>query len=210
MYLPAHFEENRLEVLHGLIDARPLGTLVTLGSDGLNANHLPFELDRGAGAFGTLRAHVARANPVWHDLNDTVQPLVVFQGPHAYVSPSWYPSKRENGRAVPTWNYAVVHAHGPLRIVDDRDWLRALLERLTARHETQIGKGWRIDDAPADYIDKMLAVVVGIEMPITHLTGKWKVSQNQPAANREGVVAGLRELGGEDALGMAELVRGNR
>lgn len=207
MYLPKHFEEARLDVLHDLIARHPLGTLVTLGDDGLEANHLPFEIDRTVGPFGTLRAHVARANPVWCAAGGATLPLVVFQGPHAYVSPSWYPSKRENGRVVPTWNYAVVHATGPLRVIEDPAALRALLGRLTARHETEVGKSWRIGDAPADYLEKMLAAVVGIEMPIARLEGKWKTSQNQPATNRDGVAAGLDALGGDDAREMAELVR---
>lgn len=207
MYLPKHFEETRLDVLHDLIVRHPLGTLVTLGDDGLEANHLPFEIDRSVGPFGTLRGHVARANPVWRTAGGAVPPLVVFQGPDAYISPSWYPAKWETGRVVPTWNYAVVHATGPLRVIEDPAALRALLGRLTARHETAVGKSWRIGDAPADYLEKMLAAVVGIEMPIARLQGKWKTSQNQPAANREGAAAGLRGLSGDDGRAMAELVR---
>jgi transcriptional regulator len=207
MYIPSQFEENRLEVLHGLIAANPLGTLVTLASDGLNANHIPFEIDSSAGEFGTLRAHVARNNPVWHDRRDDAEPMVVFQGPHAYISPSWYPTKLEHGKVVPTYNYAVVHAYGPLRIIEDTAWLHDFLARLTAREERHAGSDWKIGDAPADYIEKMLSAIVGIEIPISRIVGKWKVSQNQPETNRAGVVAGLQKIGGDESLAMAQLVQ---
>ncbi|HEX7650118.1 MAG TPA: FMN-binding negative transcriptional regulator [Noviherbaspirillum sp.] len=207
MYIPSQFEENRLEVLHGLIAANPLGTLVTLASDGLNANHIPFEIDSSAGEFGTLRAHVARNNPVWHDRRDDAEPMVVFQGPHAYISPSWYPTKLEHGKVVPTYNYAVVHAYGPLRIIEDPAWLHDFLARLTAREERHAGSDWKIGDAPADYIEKMLSAIVGIEIPISRIVGKWKVSQNQPETNRAGVVAGLQKIGGDESLAMAQLVQ---
>lgn len=209
MYIPAHFKEERIEVLHGLIAAHPLGTLVTLDGDGLNANHIPFEIDPAAGDLGTLRAHVARGNPVWRDLREDVQPLAVFQGPQAYISPSWYASKKETGRVVPTYNYAVVHAHGPLRVIDDPGWLRALLEGMTWRHEEKVGRHWRMEDAPADYIEKILTAVVGIEIPIVRIEGKWKTSQNQPQDNRAGVAAGLREAGTDERLAMAGLVQQN-
>lgn len=207
MYTPSQFNENRLEVLQGLIADHPLGTLVTLASDGLNANHIPFEIDSSAGQFGTLRAHVARNNPVWHDLLETVDPMVVFQGPTAYISPSWYATKQEHGKVVPTYNYAVVHAYGPLRVIEDPAWLRAFLVRLTARHEPQAGGNWKIEDAPPDYIEKTLTAIVGIEIPITRLQGKWKTSQNQPAVNRAGVAAGLEGIGSDEALAMARLVQ---
>ena len=207
MYTPSQFNENRLEVLQGLIADHPLGTLVTLASDGLNANHIPFEIDSSAGQFGTLRAHVARNNPVWHDLREGVDPMVVFQGPTAYISPSWYPTKLEHGKVVPTYNYAVVHAYGVMRVIEDPAWLRELLQRLSARHEKEAGKNWTIHDAPADFIEKQLAAIVGIEIPIARIMGKWKRSQNQPAVNRSGVVAGLSEIGSDEALAMARLVQ---
>jgi len=212
MYQPAHFIETRRELMHALMDAHPFATLVTLGVEGLNANHLPFELDPGSGEHGCLRAHVARSNPVWQDLRDGVEALVIFQGPHAYVSPGWYPTKQAHGRAVPTWNYVVVHAYGPLRVVEDKAWLRAMVKRLSVRHEAAMAQPWRLEDAPADYIDRMLDAIVGIELPIARLLGKWKVSQNQPRENREGVVRGLRELGGNEGLPIAELIEqhGNR
>jgi transcriptional regulator len=208
MYLPSHFEEKRLDVLHALIQAHPFGTLVTLAADGLNANHIPFELVNDGSPFGTLRAHVARANPVWRDFSADVEAMAIFQGAHAYITPAWYPTKQEHGKAVPTWNYMVVHAYGPLKVIDDTEWLRGLVTRLTDRHEGErTGKEpWKVTDAPADYIDKMLSAIVGLEIPVTRLIGKWKVSQNQPEANRRGVVAGLQETGGENAKAVADAV----
>lgn len=206
MYLPKHFEETRVEVLHGLIRAHPLGALVTTGASGLEANHVPFEIDPDPAPFGTLRGHVARANPVWRDgVGDA---LVIFQGPELYVSPSWYPSKQEGGKVVPTWNYAVVHAHGALRAIDDAAWLRAFVTRLTDRHEGRRAAPWKVTDAPADYVDKMLTAIVGIELPIARIAGKWKVSQNRPAADRAGVIAGLEADGDDAARAMAAAVRG--
>lgn len=210
MYTPAHFEEKRPEVLHGLITTHPLGALVTLGATGLDANHIPFELavGPGDGPLGTLRAHVARANPVWRDFTPDVGVLVLFQGPQAYISPTWYvESKPADGKVVPTWNYCVVHAHGPLVVRDDRAWLRAQVDRLVQRHEATQPKPWQMTDAPADYLEKQLAAIVGIEIPITRLAGKWKVSQNRPAADRAGVAAGLLRAGGETPTAMANAVR---
>lgn len=207
MYLPKHFEETRIEVLHALVRSHPLGALVTLGADGLEANHIPFEIDPDPAPFGTLRGHVARANPVWRDLSRGGEALAIFQGPSTYVSPSWYPSKQEGGKVVPTWNYAVVHAYGPLRAVDDAAWLRAFVERLTNRHESGRTAPWHVTDAPADYVDKMVTAIVGIELPVARFVGKWKVSQNRPARDRAGVVARLEENGGDAARAMGALVR---
>jgi transcriptional regulator len=207
MYLPAHFKEARASVMHDLIRAHPLGTLVTLGSAGLNGNHMPFEVIPDPAPLGTLRAHVARANPVWRDFSKDVEALVVFQGAQGYVTPSWYPTKREDGKVVPTWNYLVVHAYGPLRIVDDAAWLRAFVTRLTDRFEAASADPWKVTDAPDDYVEKMLTAIVGIEIPLTQLLGKWKVSQNRPAADREAVVQGLRERNAVDDLAMSEWVR---
>lgn len=194
MYLPAHFAETRPEVLHGLIRDHPLGALVTLGSTGLDANHLPFEFDPApaAGApHGTFRAHVARANAVWKDHSPDLEVLVIFQGSQAYITPSWYEAKREHGKVVPTYNYCVVHAHGPLRVIDDPAWLHAMVTRLTARHESTQPAPWAVADAPPDFIAKQLAAIVGIEIPVTRLIGKWKVSQNRAPADRAGITAGL-------------------
>jgi transcriptional regulator len=206
MYLPKHFEETRIEVLYGLIHAHPLGALITLTPGGLDANHIPFEIDPAPAPFGTLRGHVARANPVWREFSREVEALVVFQGPGTYVSPAWYPSKQETGKVVPTWNYAVVHAHGALRVIEDRAWLRDFVTMLTNRHEAARRDPWQVTDAPADYIDTQLGAIIGLELPITRLVGKWKMSQNRPAHDRAGVVEGLRNEGG---AAIADLVRGS-
>jgi transcriptional regulator len=206
MYLPSQFEEKRPETMHALMCEHPLGTLVTLGGAGLNANHIPFEVDAAQGEWGTLRAHVARANPVWKDVSAAVEALVVFQGAQSYISPSWYPTKEKDGRAVPTYNYMVVHAYGPLRVVEDASWLRGQLDRLSRQHEAGRSHPWQLGDAPPDYIEKLLKAIVGIEIPISRLVGKWKVSQNQPEVNRLGVERGLRGQGDDVSLAMAGAV----
>lgn len=206
MYVPSHFEETRIEVLHQLVHEHSLGALVTLGSDGLDANHIPFELDADPAPLGTLRAHVARGNPVWRDFSKDIDALVVFQGPQAYITPSWYQTKRETGKVVPTYNYIVVHAHGPMRVVEDPGWLRALVERLTNRYEAARPVPWKVADAPDVFVEKQLHAIVGLEIPIKRLVGKWKVSQNRPEADREAVVQGLREMGDANALAMANWV----
>ena len=206
MYVPSHFEETRTEVLHQLIRDHSQAVLVTLGSGGLTANHIPFELDPDPAPFGTLRGHVARANPVWHDFSKEMEALVVFQGPQAYISPSWYETKKQTGKVVPTYNYIVVHAHGALRVVQDQAWLRDLVERLTNRFEGQKSEPWRVTDAPGEFVNKLLGAIVGLEMPVTRLIGKWKLSQNRPQEDRDGVVRGLSESGDADQLAMARLV----
>jgi transcriptional regulator len=207
MFVPPQFEETRFDVLAALIDAHPLGTLVTLGADGLNANHIPFLLDPDPAPHGTLIGHVSRANPAWSDFDPQVQALVVFQGADSYITPSWYPTKQQTGKVVPTWNYAVVHAYGLLRIVEDAARLRAIVERLTAQHEAARPKPWKVSDAPPEYIEQMLCGIVGIEIEISRLVGKWKTSQNRDVADRNGVVQGLSELNDANAAAMAELVR---
>ena len=174
MYIPAKYEETRIDVLHGLIASHPLGLLVTHGADGLSANHIPFEVSAPTpeAPLGILRAHVARANPVWRC--DGAQVLVVFQGDERYVSPSEFEEKAISGKVVPTWDYAVVHVHGALRTVDDPAWLAALLERLTNRHEAGQAAPWAVSDAPRDYIDRLTAAIVGIEIRIDRIEGKWK------------------------------------
>jgi transcriptional regulator len=206
MYVPKQFEEPRVDVMHELIRARPLATLVTLSASGLNANHIPLHLSEAPAPFGTLRGHVARANPLLNDLATDVEALAVFHGPDAYITPSWYATKKETGKVVPTWNYAVVHAYGFLRVVDDAAWLRAQLETLTAYNEASFPEPWAVSDAPREHVEKIMAAIVGVEIVITKLLGKWKVSQNQPSQNQAGVVAGLRASGLPHALAMAALV----
>ena len=210
MYVPRGFEETRVEVLHQLIRAYPLAALVALTADGLDANHIPFLIDPEPAPFGTLRGHVARANSLWRDCSPEVHALALFRGPDAYISPSWYATKQETGKVVPTWNYAVVHAHGPMRAIEDRSWLRTFVERLTNIHETGRSRPWTVTDAPPDFVDKQLGAIVGLEMPITRLVGKWKTSQNRPDRDRDGVIEGLLEDGGESAKAMAGLVGQSR
>jgi len=207
MYVPAHFEETRGEVLAKLMRAHPLATLVTVSADGLAADHIPMAYDPLPAPFGTLRGHVARANPVWRESSGANQALAIFQGPHAYISPTWYPSKREAGKAVPTWNYAVVHARGPLTFFDERQRLYALVEMLTNRHEANQSHPWKVSDAPGDYIEQMLKAIVGIEMPLVQLVGKWKLSQNRSHPDRAGVINGLAAESGANALAMADLIK---
>jgi len=206
MYSPAHFKEDRPEPLHQLVREHPLGLLITLGDQGLEANPIPFLLDVDASGQAVLRAHVARANPVWREARNDIDTLVVFQGPQAYISPNWYATKAENGKAVPTWNYITVQARGRMVVRDDAVWLRELVTRLTQRHEAAQARPWAVGDAPPDYIDAMLRAIVGIEIPLTSLQGKWKLSQNHPVVNREGVSQGLRVLGGDQALAVAAAV----
>ena len=209
MYLPKHFEQQDEQAMAQLLQLHPLATVAWQSAEGLSAEHLPLMWERGSGdgAHGTLRGHVARANPVWRAAADT-EVLAVFQGPQAYITPSWYPSKAETAKVVPTWNYAVVHMHGRLRITEDSAWLRALVERLTDTHEAARAQRWQVGDAPVDYIEMMLRAIVGIEIEVTRLQGKWKVSQNRTAADRGGVAAGLGALHGDDVRAMAALVRG--
>ena len=208
MYIPRHFEETRVDVLHELIRAEPFGALVTLGASGLEANHLPFELDAAAGPFGTLRGHVSRANAVWKASSPEVEALAIFQGPQRYVTPSWYPTKAETGKVVPTWNYVVVHAYGPIRVIEDPAWLLAHVGRLTDRHEGDRDRPWQVSDAPEDYVAALVRGIVGIEIAVTRLAGKWKVSQNRGEADRAGVTTGLRADADPASAAMADLIEG--
>ena len=199
MYLPRSFQETREHALQALMRDYPFATVVIAGAAGLAANHLPLEL-----VDGRLHGHVARGNELASA--DDAKVLVSFQGPDAYISPNWYPSKRETGREVPTWNYAVVHVHGRLRVIEDKIWLRALLERLTDRHEAGHAEPWHVDDAPADHIEKMVGAIVGLEIAIERIEGKFKLSQNHPVRNRAGVVEGLRARAHRHDRDLAELM----
>ena len=207
MYLPEHFNEQRAELLHELIREQPLGTLVTLAAEGLNANHVPFEFDAAPVPLGTLRCHVARANSIWRDFSPMVEALVIFQGPKTYVSPSFYPSKKVTGEVVPTYNYVIVHGYGAMKIIHDREWLRGLVTRLTKRFEAGRAAPWQVTDAPPAFIDKQLGAIVGIEIALTKLIGKWKVSQNRPINDRKGVIEGLTESGDADSAAIAHWVK---
>lgn len=207
MFIPEHFAEQRIEVLHGLMRERPLATVVTLSSQGLNANHVPLHLSLEPAPFGMLRGHVARENPLWQDFVADAEVLAIFHGPEAYITPSWYPSKKRTGKVVPTWNYAVVHAYGRMKIVEDAVWLRAQLEALTAQNEAGFAQPWHLDDAPPDFIARLTKAIVGLEMTITRLVGKWKTGQNQSSEDRAGVVHGLGASAGmTDAAAMAALM----
>jgi transcriptional regulator len=195
MYQPPHFREDRIEVQHQLIRANPLGLLITAGPGGLLANSFPFLLDCDRSDKGTLRLHIARANPQWRELEAVEECLVVFQGSQDYVTPSWYATKRETGKVVPTWNYATVHAWGRPRVVNDDVWLRRQIEDLTASREGLRAAPWHVEDAPPEFIVAQMRGIVGVEIPIARIEGKWKMSQNRPEADRAGVVAGFREAG---------------
>ena len=203
MYRPSHFEQHDAAALHALMREHPLATLVTQQAGAITADAIPLEYDA---ASHTLRGHVARANPLWREAAG--QPvLAVFNGPQAYITPSWYPSKASTHKVVPTWNYTLVHAHGVLRAVEDAPWLHALVSGLTAHHEATRAIPWAVADAPDDYVQQMLRAIVGIEIPVDRLIGKWKISQNRSDADRLGVAAGLAE-GAAPAQALAKLVAG--
>ena len=204
MYNPAVFREERTEVLHKAIRSHPLGLLITYGPSGLTANPLPFVLS--ADERPVLSAHLSKANPQIWDLEAGSPTLVIFQGPQAYISPSWYPGKREHGKVVPTWNYVVVQARGKPRLVNDVDWLREHVDALTIEHEAAFDDPWAVSDAPAAYVDKQLQGIIGIQIQVEELQGKWKVSQNKSDADRTSVSDGLRS---QCAHGMASLIAEN-
>jgi transcriptional regulator len=192
VYIPAQFAETDVPTMQAAIDESPLGTLVLNTPSGLTANHVPFQLDRSHGSFGTLRCHVSRNNDVWqHAAN--AECLAIFLGPSAYITPSFYETKKETGKVVPTYNYVAVHAHGKATVHEDHKWLRALVGHLTHRFEASRPLPWKMGDAPQDYLEEMLSNIVGIEIEIARLEGKWKMNQNRSQADRDGVVAGLRE-----------------
>lgn len=207
MYVPRHFDESRPEALRELVRDHPFATLVTWTGEGLEANHLPMELDAEPAPYGTLVGHVARANPVWQRTAAAVDALAIFRGPQGYVSPGWYPTKAETGKVVPTWNYAVVHATGRLRFIEDRAWLRALVERLTRRYEAGRPTPWAVSDAPPEFLDAMLGAIVGVELVVTGLAGKWKLGQNRPRADRDGMMHGLAAEPSASAVELAAMMR---
>lgn len=205
MYIPKQFEESNIAVLHELIRAKPLATLVTLNeAGGLEANHIPLVLSAEPKPYGTLSGHVARSNPVWQDHPADTDVLVIFQGVESYITPSWYASKAVDGKVVPTWNYVSVHAKGRLRVIHDPDWILSQLESLTVHNEAGFEHPWAVSDAPHEFTSKLLEVIVGIEIVITELNGKWKASQNRSDQDRSSVSSGLTSCGQYE---MAELVK---
>jgi transcriptional regulator len=206
MYLPPHFDESRPEQLYALIARHPLGILVTRGASGLDANHLPFDLEVRDGTLGVLHSHVARSNPVWQEVKSGDEVLAVFRGPDAYVSPNWYPSKHEHHRQVPTWNYMVAHAHGQVTVHEDERYIRGVVGRLTKQHEASQPRPWRMTDSSQAFIAEMLAAIVGLEIVITRLVGKFKLSQNRETRDALGALERLRAQGA-DAIADAMLER---
>src|SRR5690348_823388 len=206
MYLPKDFKEESVPVMHEAIRQAQLGTLITLGPDGMEASHIPMLVDPEPAPFGTLRGHIARANPQWRRAIAGAEALAVFLGPDAYITPAWYETKRQIGKVVPTWNYVAVHAYGPLTFYEDADRLLALVTKLTETHEAGRDQPWAVSDAPKDFIAGMLKAIVGFELPIARLEGKWKMSQNRPAADRAGTIAGLTAEGDAKEVAVAEIV----
>lgn len=207
MYIPKHHEETDICILQSLIRTHPLGAWATQGDGELIVNHIPFLIDTSRGELGTLVGHVARANNVWQFFSRTVPSVVIFQGAESYITPSWYPSKHIHGKAVPTWNYVVVHAHGLPVVIEDKAWLLKHLNELTDTHEANQALPWKVSDAPAEFTGRMVERIVGIEIPITRLVGKWKVSQNRSDSDKLGVVAGLLEKDDPQSRNMAILVK---
>ncbi|OWJ98234.1 transcriptional regulator [Pseudomonas sp. A46] len=207
MYLPEHFYESRVEVLHELIKQKPMGLLVTNGVSGLDANHLPFELNTEKGLLGTLEAHVSRNNPVWQDVKDGDEVLAVFRVGDAYISPNSYPSKHETGKQVPTWNYIVVHAHGRVKIRDNEQYVRGVVAKLTRTHEASMPKPWKMTDSPREYIDGLMKLIVGVEVEIVRLMGKFKLGQDDEARDIVGAGSALVARG-EPMIGEAMLACG--
>lgn len=206
MYAPVHFREERLPVLHDAIRQARLCSLVTLGSDGLEASHIPVLLEADEGASGTLYGHLARGNSQWRQIDASVQALAIFMGPDAYITPAWYAEKAKNGKVVPTWNYVTVHASGNLEFFEDKDRLLALVTKLTEQHEGKRAEPWAVSDAPVDYIQAHLKGIVGFKLPIARLEGKWKMSQNRNREDRQGVVDGLGETGGPLEVAVADVM----
>ncbi len=210
MYIQQKFIEARVDVLHALIRSHPLGAFAVVGANGIEVNHLPFFIDPAIQPYGVLRGHIPKGNPVWKQFcNPDYEAVVIFQGEEAYITPTWYPAKQEHGKAVPTWNYVTVHAYGKPMFIHDHGWLRDHVTELTNKQEATQPKPWQVSDAPADYITSMLDKIVGVEIPITRLLGKWKMSQNRSIADQLGVVAGLSSQHSEKSAAVASVVRQN-
>jgi len=207
VYIPKANEETRLPILHDFLRAHPFATLVTMGNSDMIATHLPFVLEDDGSELGLLKGHISRANTQWKDINTAVDALAIFAGDHHYITPNWYPSKHQDGKQVPTWNYIVTHCYGPLKLVEDPQWLLAHLETLTNIHEASSPVPWKVTDAPPEFIKALLNGIIGLELPIRRIEGKWKVSQNRTQRDREGVVEGLTQLDTPESLAMKDLVQ---
>lgn len=207
MYQPPLFREDRIDVMQTLMREYPFATLVSSPAGHLSADHVPLVVHPELSDKGHIRGHLAVGNPLWRDTQGPIEVLAVFQGPQAYISPEWYPSKQEHGKVVPTWNYVVVHAHGTLRFIRDHDWLMVHLAELTARHERHRPSPWAVSDAPEDYVARQLKGLVGFEIDVTSLTGNWKVSQNKSVEDRAGVALGLQAENTGQATAISELVK---
>jgi transcriptional regulator len=206
MHVPKYNEETDIPTLHSLIKSKPLGAWTAITDGEIVINHIPFVLNPNRGELGTLVGHVARSNPIWQEYSTDKNSVVLFQGDQAYITPSWYPSKHKHGKAVPTWNYVVVHAHGIPKKTEDPEWLLQHLTELSNLHEAERRFPWKISDAPEEYIEKMIRAIVGIEIPIAKLTGKWKLGQNRPETDKLGIIAGLTSTEEPQALGLADLL----
>ncbi len=191
--------------MHDLMRAHPFATLISNGSDGLSADHIPLLVHDDGSECGVLRGHIAKANPLTKNIDLSGDVLAAFQGPHHYITPAWYPSKKEHGKVVPTWNYAIVHAHGSIRFIEDANWLLDQVTSLTSQQEAGQEQPWAVSDAPTNYIELMLKAIISLEIPINRLHGKWKVSQNRPEADQEGVAQGLKDKATTPALQLADL-----
>ena len=209
MYIAKHFAQTDTNTLHDLIDAKPLATWITHYADGeIIVDHIPFILDPNRGEFGTLIGHVSKANPLWKRFASSTQSICVFYGPDAYISPSWYiSSKPEHGKAVPTWNYVTVHVYGQAKLIEDIEAIRHILELTTKKFEADLTPEWTMQDAPERYIEKMMTAIIGVEIPITQMIGKYKLNQNKNEADRLGVIAGLKQQGGSISLEMAQMIQ---
>lgn len=206
MYTPKHFEETRPEVLQSLMRQYPLSTIVTQSNGELNANHIPLLFSVASAPLGILQGHVARANPILNDLSQAQEVLIIFQGPDAYISPSWYEEKTLSGKVVPTWNYLAVHVFGSISIHDDPDWLLGHLEKLTSEHESGFPAPWQVGDAPSDYFTRMLRGIVGIEIAINRVVGKWKLSQNKTQSDQQAIATGLQEQARPNGAAVAQIM----
>jgi len=206
MYSPRKYQENDINKLKGMMAKHSFATLITYNDSGIEANHIPLLLNQSAGK-DVLQGHVAKANPLWKNIANKSEVLIIFNGPNCYISPNYYPTKQENGKAVPTWNYVTVQVKGTVSFIHDEHWNLTMLNNLTKKHEANQSTPWSVSDAPQEYIDKMLSAIVGLEIDISSISGKWKVSQNHPEVNKQGIVEGLSQEGENDAVNIAKLVQ---